>query len=94
MFYDEAEGWLIGAAVLAAVVAAIVAVARRSPIAWITPLVLASLLAGACLGIELTAGGTLKLPVGVVARQFKAAWDDYCGDRDPARCAVLRELTR
>ena len=97
MWYDEAEDWIFFIWIAAAMLAWLLPYSRGLiTAAWAAPLTITAFCLGLYLGIENTALGRFKLPVGVVARQWVGVWQDYCADKftNPERCDFLRELLR
>jgi hypothetical protein len=72
VWYDEAENW-IGYAWIAAVILAWLLPYCQGyrTAAWVAPLTVTAFCFGLYLGIETTARGKFKLPIGVVTQQME-----------------------
>jgi hypothetical protein len=64
--------------------------------AWVAPLTISAFCLGLYIGVQTTAMGRFRLPVGVVAHQAGMLWEDSCGGGEASSegCMYLRDLMK
>lgn len=82
MWYDEAESWIEYAWIAVVILAWLLPYSRGYRTAsWVAPLTVTAFCLGLYLGIETTARGKFKLPIGVVTQQMQDIEKERRADR-------------